>query len=272
MNIYGVGVMDKVTIITVCYNAEKHIRDTMISVLEQEYCNIEYLVIDGKSKDNTVYIAQQCRELYPHMNCCIISEKDNGIYDAMNKGIDLATGEWILFMNAGDKFHSSKVVSLFFSKKYDERVSAVYGNTVRIHNGKRIFVEGKPLWEIRKGFPLPFCHQSIFVRCCYLKEKGFDTAYKQAADYKFFCEMYLQKVYFEHIDVIVSDYLMGGISETNTVFHLNEKIHIREELGIQKYSKVQKKFLLMHLSMKQTIKKILPKKIVEYIVEIRSKK
>ena len=88
----------KVSVVTVCLNAVNEIERTMLSVLDQTYTNIEYIVIDGGSTDGTVDIIRKYQDRIAHF----ISEPDKGLYDAMNKGIDLATGEWINFMNAGD--------------------------------------------------------------------------------------------------------------------------------------------------------------------------
>lgn len=260
--------MDKVTVVTVCYNAEKEIAETLKSVFEQNYQDIEYLIIDGYSSDKTLTIVSQYKKDYSlkeNVSVRVVSEKDNGIYDAMNKGARLASGEWILFMNAGDTFHTCDVVSKIFNGRDYSGIDAVYGDTVRVRGDHHKFVEGKPLEDIRTGFPLPFCHQSIFVRTRHLKELEFDARYKQAGDYHFFARMYLKNVRFEHVPVIVSDYKMGGISETNTVFHLKEKIQIREELDLERYSFVRKNYLITRLFFRQLLKRFLPSPIVEKI-------
>ena len=110
--------MNKITIVTVCYNAEETIKNTIESVLSQNYCNYEYIVIDGKSTDNTLTILNDYRKGFQEkgIDYYIYSEKDNGIYDAMNKGIEHSLGDWIILMNADDSFYSSDVLTQVFDK------------------------------------------------------------------------------------------------------------------------------------------------------------
>ncbi|MEG1575147.1 MAG: glycosyltransferase, partial [Bacteroidales bacterium] len=93
-----------VTIVTVCDNAEAIVERTIKSVISQTYKNIEYIIVDGKSTDETVVIAKRYQTLYPHI-ISVYSEKDAGIYDAMNKALKIAKGDFILYMNAGDLFY-----------------------------------------------------------------------------------------------------------------------------------------------------------------------
>ena len=102
--------MDKITIVTVTYNCSKILKETLESCINQDYENVEYIIIDGASTDGTLDIINQHSENISF----ILSEPDKGIYDAMNKGIEHATGEWIFFLNAGDKFYSNKTLSDLF--------------------------------------------------------------------------------------------------------------------------------------------------------------
>ena len=260
--------MEKITLVTVCYNAEKEIEGTMRSVCEQDYPFIEYLIIDGASTDRTLQIAQRIKDDYfqkPNIDIVIRSEKDNGIYDAMNKAIDMATGDWILFINAGDFLYANDTVSRLFSEGISKDVDGVYGDTERFSGDWKQVYPGNPLENIATGIPLPFCHQSVFVRTEHLKAIKFDTNYKLAGDYNFFTQCYLRHLYFIHKEVIVSKYAMGGVSETRTVKHLQEKIEIREKNGIEKYSVVKKKYMVYRLKARQDIKKFLPKSMLKLI-------
>lgn len=270
--------MDKITIITVCYNAEIYIEKTMVSVCDQAYENIEYLIIDGQSKDNTLKIINEVKKRYKNKSTVeiqVISEPDTGIYNAMNKGILIATGKWILFMNAGDTFCSMHTISDAFSKVpscTEKNYDGVYGDTIRIRGENRKEVEGRPLEEIEDGFPLPFCHQSVFVRTSLLKELMFDEQYKQAADYDFFCRAYIAGARFIHVNTSISNYLMGGISETNNILHWKEKIQIREKNGLQIFSTWEKRRIIAKYTIRHKIKKILPEKLIECIVQWRELK
>ncbi len=260
--------MNKVTIVTVCYNAEAEIEKTMRSVCEQDYPSIEYLIIDGASKDATLHIIEKIKEEYSNkksLSMRIVSERDNGIYDAMNKGIERATGEWILFLNAGDLLFEAGTMTSVFASEIKETYSGIYGDTLRYSNDWTLRVNGKPLSGIVTGISLPFCHQSIFVRTNLLKQIKFDTHYKLAADYNFFVQCYKKKLVFLHVDVIISKYAMGGVSETSTVNHLKEKIDIRQKNGLENYSRLKRNYMIWRLSLRQKMKRFLPNSVVKRI-------
>lgn len=118
----------KISVVTVCYNAADTIEKTMLSVLNQTYHDIEYIIIDGGSTDGTVEIIRKYADRIAYW----VSEPDKGIYDAMNKGIKVATGEWINFMNAGDSFVNSNVLDRLMNFHKDGLI--LYGNIIRIFN------------------------------------------------------------------------------------------------------------------------------------------
>ena len=112
----------KVSVITVCFNSENEIRETIESVLKQDFTDYEYIVKDGKSQDRTISILHEYEEDFEKKGIVyrIISEKDGSIYRAMNEGIKFSNGEWLNFMNAGDTFANSSVLKNIFEKEYDE--------------------------------------------------------------------------------------------------------------------------------------------------------
>ena len=114
----------KVSVVTVTFNCQDVIESTVRSVVNQDYGNVEYIVVDGGSKDDTLDILNRYRSRFAYF----ISEKDNGIFDAMNKAIIASTGDWILFLNAGDILASANVLSGIFSKPYGGRVGVVFGD------------------------------------------------------------------------------------------------------------------------------------------------
>ena len=114
----------KVSVVTVTFNCQDVIEGTVRSVIDQDYDNVEYIVVDGGSKDDTLDILNRYRSRFAYF----ISEKDNGIFDAMNKAIIASTGDWILFLNAGDILASANVLSDIFSKPYDDNVGVVFGD------------------------------------------------------------------------------------------------------------------------------------------------
>jgi glycosyltransferase involved in cell wall biosynthesis len=170
-----------ITVITVVFNEAVSLEKTMLSVLNQTYDNVEYIVIDGGNTDGTLDIIRQ----YDHAIDYWVSEKDEGIYDAMNKGIGLASGGWVNFMNSGDLFYSTTTLEKIvfkFKKKY----SIVYGD-VQAFSKKYHFKEMKisrPVTAKNLIMKLPICHQATFVTLKAFKEVGlYDTNYKICADH-----------------------------------------------------------------------------------------
>lgn len=118
-----------ITVVTVCFNAGQTIAKTMQSVLNQTYRPLEYILVDGKSTDNTLNIIYELEPLFHEKGIAvrIVSEKDKGIFDAMNKGVKLANGRWVNFMNAGDVFYNDKTIDFVFSHEIPMEVKLVYG-------------------------------------------------------------------------------------------------------------------------------------------------
>ncbi|MBM6963901.1 glycosyltransferase [Phocaeicola plebeius] len=169
----------KVTVITVCYNAYNTIENTITSIINQDYRNIEFIVIDGNSKDKTIDIVQK----YKNRINKIISEPDKGIYDAMNKGIALATGDYCIFMNSGDSFFDYKSVS-----------SAVPFLTENSDIVSGIATLENQIWYPAKESELSLSffvtkslnHQATFIKTTLLKKIGYDSSLKIVADSIFF--------------------------------------------------------------------------------------
>lgn len=187
----------KISIITVCYNAEKDIEKTILSVVNQTYDNLEYIVIDGGSSDGTLSIITR----YAHKIDKIISEPDNGIYDAMNKGVSFATGDWINFMNAGDSFYSIDVLNQIFLDNclnYD----IIYGDRISVFNFGKYRHIPSSLDEFKNDFP--FFHQSAFVKSFLIKRRNFDLKYQICADFESFFYLWEHKCKFKYINIIIS--------------------------------------------------------------------
>jgi len=189
-----------ISIITISYNSCLTIEDTILSVINQTYPHIEYIVIDGGSKDGTVDIIKR----YENKISYWISEPDKGIYYAMNKGIAATTGEWINFINCGDS-----------------------GNTV-FQYSDHTEIEANRQYGNYKF--MPACHQSIFCRTHYMKQFMFDTRYKISADFDFFYKLYFTNNQYLYKDITVAVFdAMGGISSTNKYLRNKEFICIKEK-------------------------------------------
>lgn len=214
--------MKKITVITVTYNAENFIENTIISVLKQDYKNLEYIIIDGKSTDDTVKIINKYKEHIAYF----ISEEDLGIYNAMNKGIEIATGKFINFMNAGDTFTKENVVSSIF-KKLENKTDIIAGDINYNNEGnKMVLRKTQGLDDIYNGFFSFCCHQAVFVKTYILKEYMFDIQYKIAADFEFILRCYKNKKQFQFINLIVANYLNGGESKKHKTIARIEELFI----------------------------------------------
>lgn len=243
----------KISIITVCFNAASSIEETIKSVINQTYNNIEYIIIDGGSKDGTLDIIDKYSKYVTHL----VSEPDKGIYDAMNKGIELATGRYVNFMNAGDVFSSDSIIS----KIEFNNAAVIYGNVIKDLQDYRLTINGKPINTIKQR--LPFCHQSSFTKTELLKNDKFNLQYKIAADYNFFYRLYKAQYSFSYQDIDISIFEgISGISSTSLKNLITEYSLIS---GIPRLFYWE----WWKINISDLIKYILPNKIVKKIKEKR---
>lgn len=170
----------KISVITVCYNSEKTIERTIRSVLEQTHSDIEYIIIDGGSKDSTLEIIAKYKDRIAQ----VISEKDKGIYDAMNKGISLSHGEFLHFLNSDDWFHSPQVINELV-KRVKEKNQLYHGKLVYHHQDGKKTVMGFPIAPADIRFELRGIHQpaTFFPRIAFAELGGFNISYRIASDY-----------------------------------------------------------------------------------------
>ena len=253
---------EKITIITVCYNAEHTIENTIRSVLNQSYSNLEYIIVDGLSNDNTIEIINSYRTKFINKKIpfVIISEKDMGIYDAMNKGIEAAQGQWILFMNSDDKIADSSVLLKVFSKD-NSGIDVIYGDSIQYDEKKKYPIKAKPIEMLPKR--MPFMHQAVFVRSNLCKRYKFDLSYKLCSDYDFFFKLYSEGVNFKRIDLTICYYYIGGVSGNNQLKALKEVIAIKKKHK-DKYAITWIDEILWVLeAIKFCVKKAIPVRLIE---------
>ncbi len=204
----------KISIITITYNSAKTVRDTIESVLAQSYKDIEYIIIDGESKDDTLNIVKK----YGDRIAQVVSEPDKGIYDAMNKGIRMATGDVVGILNSDDFFTTPEVVSLLVAEFEKENVDAVYGDIhfvnpsdlnlcVRYYSSKYF----QPRY-LRFGF-MP-AHPSFYVRReCYEKFGGYSLDYEISADFALLVRfIHKYKIVCRYLPIDFVTMRMGGAS------------------------------------------------------------
>lgn len=216
----------KFSVITVTYNAEKVLEDTIQSVISQTYHHIEYIIVDGASKDGTLTLIEKYRS---HIQK-IISEPDKGLYDAMNKGIELATGDYLCFLNAGDCFHEDDTLQrIVHSICSIELPDILYGETAIVDKDghflrmRRLSAPDVLTWKSFKQGML-VCHQAFFVRHT-LVEK-YDLHYRYSSDFDW-CVRIMKKAHSLHnTHLTIIDYLDEGLTTRNHKASLKERFHI----------------------------------------------
>lgn len=210
----------KISIITTTYNSANTIKDTIESVQQQTYTNYELIIIDGKSKDKTIDIIKQY--LCPfNGRLKWISEKDQGIYDAMNKGIELATGDVIGILNSDDFFTSNDVLNTIAETFNKYKIDAIYGDIHFVNNNnlKKCvrYYSSKIFKPSLMRFGLMPAHPSFYIKRNKIKDIGFyDTSFKIAADFEFLLRaLCIQKISTKYIKKDFVTMRMGGVSTAN---------------------------------------------------------
>lgn len=215
----------KISIITVVFNGEKDIQQCILSVASQRYPNKEHLIVDGLSTDKTMEIVRRYADQYPHIRW--ISEKDNGIYDAMNKGLDLAIGEWIYFLGSDDVFHDADVLNTVFNDSQIDDYEVVYGNVLWGDTGT--IYDGK--FTLLKLMYKNICQQALLLKKSLFAKMGkFDTKYTLLADHVFNMKWFNdESVKHNYIDLVFCNYCITGSSTTtiDKAFKENRELLIR---------------------------------------------
>ena len=255
-----------VTVITISYNAEAIIERTILSVINQTYPAVEYIIIDGGSTDSTVDIIEK----YANKVTYWISEPDNGIYDAMNKGLDIATGKWVSFMNSGDYYYSNNVLDAIFSNGKNYFAQIIYGAVEKRYAFRTVIEKPYPLPDITHK--MIFSHQSTFVDLDLMKLYKFDLSYRIIADYAFFFKMYKEKIDFVEVPDIISSYDCSGISSSATLSSF-----LKQKRELNRLHGVNARLLNYYYSglfylLRSQIKKIIPKYLLNNIQYYRWKK
>lgn len=233
----------KFSIITIVLNDKNNIEKTIFSVINQNI-DLEYIIIDAKSTDSTVDILKK----YQDNIDVFVSEEDNGIYDAMNKAIDIANGEWICFMNSGDTFITDDSIFSLFKNKKDENSQIVYGDYQVKYQTRTKMIKALSIENIWKGSV--FSHQSCFVKREVMLEHKFNIDNKIIADYELFYTLYKGGRVFEYIPVVVASISSGGVSDVKRI----ESIVSRWKI-LDKSIKVNTYYLYLIIS--ETFKKFI---------------
>jgi glycosyltransferase involved in cell wall biosynthesis len=217
------AVKPTLSVVTVVYNNARDIERTLLSVLTQTHHEIEYIIIDGGSTDGTLKIINRYRNLMAK----VVSEKDEGIYDAMNKGLKLATGDYVLFMNSGDELYENETVEKVFASSPNADI--YYGETEMINE------EGESLGQRRHQAPDEFnwesfkygmnvSHQAIYIKRSLTEP--FDRRYQLSADIDWIIRATMRAVKIVNVKQYVAKYLVGGMSKAKHRQSLLERFSI----------------------------------------------
>ncbi len=241
----------KVSIITACYNAEKTIEETIRSVVKQTYPDIEYIVIDGASKDKTLEIVNK----YAGSVAKLVSEPDNGVYNAMNKGINASTGDLLFFLNADDVFINEKVVEIFAKEAETNNAGLLLGNILLLnrYTGEMYYEKHDIIDKIRLINSTIF-HPATFFRKEVFKKYGlFNENNRIASDYEWYVNYFLNGGNYAYFNRPVSIFSLGeGLSSDS----VHGNIHKTERQDIQR-----KYFSAKELKTTEFLTQIFPRKI-----------
>lgn len=230
--------MIKVSIITVCYNSAATIRRTIESVLGQTYDNIEYIIVDGASKDETLSIIEEYKDVFGE-RLRLVSEPDQGIYDAMNKGIRMSHGTLIGILNSDD-FYEPMAVEHMVNAMTDEKYQILYGFVRSLKNGLEYSIERHSFKFLREQM---FEHMTCFVTKPVYDDFGyFDLQYISVADYDFMLRMSrIDEVKFYLVDQVITNFAQGGMSSTAAAWL--DLLKLRRNYGIISEREYKKEML-----------------------------
>lgn len=250
-----------VTVITVVYNGETSIGDTIKSVTNQDYENLEYIIVDGGSTDKTIEIIKSFEDKIDLW----ISERDRGIYDAMNKGIALANGNWINFMNSGDRLAKENTLSQIFTQNHE--ADLLYGDALIEYDAFSVPFPVHPLNTIWKNSP--FCHQACFVKDAVMKAYKFDLQYKIGADHDLFYRAHQANLIFTYIPVLVCLFDgRDGTTKKRIVQAIKDKrdIALKYEYSIAK--QLYYEFYLLYIYSVLLAKRVIGQNLTEKVKKI----
>lgn len=238
--------MITITVATVTWNAAAVLQRTLDSVAEQDYPHVQHVVVDGRSSDNTLTLLRQYQEresaegLERH-DIVVLSEPDKGLYDAMNKAIAMAEGDYIVFLNAGDKFHTPQVLGQIAEQISDSKYqisnlpAVIYGDTDIVDDEGRFLRKRhlRPPQELTwKSFKhgMLVCHQAFFARTDIAKNNPYNLKYRFSADYdwciRVMKEGHSLNLPMQNAGIVVADYLDGGMTVKNHRSSLMERLRV----------------------------------------------
>ncbi len=233
-----------ISIVTVCYNSESTIEATFNSIAEQTYSNIEYIVVDGESTDKTIKLIEKYEELFKKRNILFrwISEKDQGIYDAMNKGIKMANGELIGIINSDDYYEKRAVEDIVIEYNKDNSYDVYHGLLCYYNSGKLSMIRGSHSDVLKKHM---IEHPACFVTKHAYKRYGlFNLKYRYVADYELLYRIYKGGGQFKLLNTVIAHFFDGGFGDSKS--SIKEALLFKKQEGL--INTIQ--FYFQHLKLK----------------------
>lgn len=212
----------KLSVITVVYNGEAFLEDTIKSIINQTYENIEYIVIDGASTDGTLNIIKKYEDKIDYW----VSESDLGIYDAMNKGIDVATGEYINFLNAGDSFVKEDILEKIFSQNSNNKYDLIYGTSIVTGVEQNTVLKPKKFTKLNLYFwnTRVVCHQAMFVRKDIAGK--YSMKYRLKGELNWYLDLVEKVKSYKIVDFPIVYYALGGAGDINYKLNSLESLKV----------------------------------------------
>jgi glycosyltransferase involved in cell wall biosynthesis len=253
------------SVVTVVLNCAQHIEETIKSIISQTYQPIEFIVIDGASTDGTIDILHKYSDEIDYF----LSERDGGIYYAMNKAINISKGEWIIFMNAGDRFFSERSIQDAFALRPPD-ADMVYGfHKIQYQNGYIRVPRLGPLDSIWKE--IPFSHQSLFTKTFIMKKYLFNAENRLIADYEFVYKAYNAGYTISRVNTVVAVIRTRGMTD----IHRMEGRKALWKTSMAESGHLWKHFYFFYLMvdclLRIVLKRILPERIIDRIVRNKSR-
>tara|TARA_B110000211_G_C14093199_1_gene560723 strand:- start:8209 stop:8958 length:750 start_codon:yes stop_codon:yes gene_type:complete len=217
----------KLSIVTICFNAEQTIRNTIENVLKYKTKDVEYIIIDGYSNDSTIKIINE----YKHSIDKIISEKDSGLYDAMNKGVINSSGEYVAFLNADDWYEKEFINNCILAIKTN--TGDIYYGDVIVPKAKanKLYISQQPSLTKLYFKGMSIFHPSMCVKRKLLLKHPFDTTFNIISDYGLIVELCQKKYTFVKVNKMITYFSEGGVSSSFKK-RISEGIRIRKKLGV----------------------------------------
>ena len=255
--------LPKISVVTINYNMGTELAGTIESVLSQDYPNLEYIVIDGGSTDSSTEVIKR----YPRIDYWI-SERDKGRYYAMNKGVEAATGDWVIFINSGDRFHDPSVVADVFQSQDHSGIDLVYGHVLRRYptEGVQRVIPAQDLSTL--PLRMPCSHQSLFARRSLLLKHPFSPNLSIAADHDFMLRAMLAGGQFKKVERTISIFSTGGISDRQRYEALRQILDLLGRLNLLTWRiRIIHGTMMVRALVGARMKQVIPRRLTAWILK-----